>query len=137
MGWKDGLYLSLLAPQALTNTALSKYRHQRGEAVKDALLGAFQHVFATDLEKPACDRRRAASRWMGEWLQHVLFPGGSLTTRLGPLVTPIMFLAMTLLVCIVFRQSPRSFARLARRWLSDGASSKRNENQNESNHVAA
>ena len=137
MGWKDGLYLSLLAPRALTRTALSKHGHQRGGAVKDALLGSFQHVFATDLEKPACDRRRAAPRWMGEWLQFVLFPGGSLTTRLGPLVNPIMFLAMTILVCIVFRQSPRGFARIARRCLSDGVSSQRNENQNEPNHVAA
>jgi hypothetical protein len=137
IGWKDGLYLSLLSPQTLTSTALSKYGHQRGGAVKDALLGAFQHVFATDMEKPVCDRRHAASRWMGEWLQHVLFPGGSLTTKLGPLVTPIMFLAMTIIVCTVFRRSPRGFTRKARRWLSDGASLQIIENQNETNPLTA
>jgi hypothetical protein len=123
-GWKDGLYLCVLDPEALMGSALHKYGHGCAAPVKDALLGAFQHVFATDIERPLATRCRAASRWMGEWLQHVLFPGGSATAKLGPWVTPIMLLAMLALVCILFKQLPRGFARLAKRSLCTGSAAR-------------
>lgn len=121
VGWKDGLYLSMLAPEAFTRMAFFRYAHTPGSGVKDVVLGALQLCFDCDAERPILSRRHPAVRWLAAWLQYVLQPGGQAVRRLSWPVPPFLFVCMMVLVCVVFRRSPRGFARDARRRLAQPA----------------
>ncbi len=122
-GWKDGLYLAMLAPSAFTNASTFKYAEGPGQRMRDLALGAFQPFFQSDAERPSSSVRQAAPRWTGDWLQFVVRPGGRVAAALGRLLAPMLFLCMLVFVCVVFRRLPAGFARDARRLMAgdDGA----------------
>jgi len=119
-GWKDGLFLSLISPPGLVKGTFHKYNHDSAPRVPDFFLGVFEHVFATDALLPSFSARRTAPRWTGAWLQHVVKPGGRMMVLVGLWVTPLLFLAMTALVCALLKQSPAALLRMGRRELSAG-----------------
>lgn len=116
-GWKDGLYLAMLAPDAWSRTALFKYAHTPGSGARDILLGALQTSFASDHERPVVSRDHCAPRWVTDWLQYVIWPGGTWVARLTRPVVPALYGGMVAMVCLVFRRLPGRLAREARREL--------------------
>jgi hypothetical protein len=122
-GWKDGLFLSLLSPPAFTRRALVKYAHTRGSGIKDIFLGAFQTSFVSDSGRPVFSRRHAAPRWVSDWIQYVVHPGGTWMAKISLPAAAFLFVCMTAMVCLVFRRLPRGFARDARRCLEPGEGS--------------
>ena len=119
VGWKDGLYLSMLAPETFSRTILNKHRHTALSHVTDGILVALQHVLITDLEHPSMSRRRRAPDWTVAKLQYVLAPNGPRLDALLAVAAPLLFVWMTVLVWVVFGRTPRGFARAARRSLSE------------------
>ena len=118
-GWKDGLFLSMIAPETFARTILFKYKNTFISRITDGILVALQHVLITDLERPSMSNRHRAPAWTVAKLQYLLAPGGPRLEWILAFAAPLLYVWMVTLVCLVFRRTPRGFAREARRLLAD------------------
>ena len=119
VGWKDGLFLNLISPEGLVTGSFHKYNKDPIPRMPDFFLSLFQHVFATDLLYPSGSIRDAGPRWIGQWFQYFMWPGGRGMALVARWTTPLFCVWMTVWIWVLIKQSPLALLRFGRRELSD------------------